>query len=524
MTSKINVIDLFAGPGGLGEGFSAFKKSVDSHPFHIRMSVEKEASAHKTLTLRALYRSLTTKCDRALYQGYVTGRVEKQDLINKLPDAWDQANAETLSAPRALGEDNDLIHRRLQQLKREHAGEPWLVIGGPPCQAYSLAGRSRNKGILDYQPENDGRHFLYQEYLEVLSIIQPDVFVMENVKGILTSRVGGEKIFPTILKDLANPKAATGKSGRRIGKSYRIYSFVCTPEDGDLFSAKYMNDSDYIIRAERYGVPQARHRVILLGVSDELDQVPEILEPSSSVKIEQVLSGLPPLRSRLSKQEDSPSLWQNAVKRQASRMRHELAANGLNAVIDVMDKAISTLYCSAPSRSANYKSAEGIGRRLPDDLREWLIQDRPDEITNHETRSHIEADLGRYLFCSSWAEAFLKEDNQIPKASQFPHCLAPKHANWLSGNFADRFRVQAKGRPATTITSHISKDGHYFIHYDPRQCRSLTVREASRIQTFPDNYFFEGNRTQQYVQVGNAVPPFLAHQLAGIVYKIIVGK
>ena len=521
MANKINVIDLFAGPGGLGEGFSAFQDSARQNPFHIRMSVEKEASAHKTLTLRALYRSLTNTSDRELYKGYVTGNVTKEKMTRSLPDAWSKANSETLAGPRALGEDNELIHKRLRQLKREHAGEPWLVIGGPPCQAYSLAGRSRNKGIVGYQAENDSRHFLYQEYLEVLSIIQPDVFVMENVKGILTSHVSGRKIFPTILKDLTNPKAATSNGGRRNGKSYRIYSFVCAPDDNDIFSAHYANDSDYIIRAEQYGVPQARHRVILIGVSDEILKKPRLLSSSRQVNIDEVLTGLPPLRSRLSKQPDSPELWQAAIKRQAKKMRAELASQGLLQVIDAMDQAITRLYSNAPCEGRQYKGREGIGTRLPDHLREWLSRDRPEEVTNHESRSHIEADLGRYLFCSSWADAFHKNANQSPKASAFPRCLAPLHANWHSGHFSDRFRVQAKGRPATTITSHISKDGHYFIHYDPRQCRSLTVREAARIQTFPDNYFFEGNRTQQYVQVGNAVPPFLALQLAEIVCELL---
>lgn len=169
------------------------------------------------------------------------------------------------------------------------------------------------------------------------------------------------------------------------------------------------------------------------------------------------------------------------------------------------------------------RNRESFGGRFIGFNNDWWYSDsRLGGICNHESRSHMTDDLWRYFFCACFAAY---HGDVSPKLKDFPAGLLPAHRNVDAAvrnqKFNDRFRVQVASRPATTITSHIAKDGHYFIHYDPRQYRSLTVREAARIQTFPDNYFFEGSRTAQYSQAGNAVPPLLVLQIAGIVSSVL---
>ena len=151
------------------------------------------------------------------------------------------------------------------------------------------------------------------------------------------------------------------------------------------------------------------------------------------------------------------------------------------------------------------------------ELFQWLHDENLATVLNHETRGHIERDLARYYFASDFA----LKNGVSPRDKNFPERLDPKHKSWKKNKFNDRFRVQVSDEPSTTVVSHISKDGHGFIHPDPLQCRSLTVREAARLQTFPDNYFFEGPRTEQYKQVGNAVPPLLAYKIAQIVANVM---
>jgi DNA (cytosine-5)-methyltransferase 1 len=161
--------------------------------------------------------------------------------------------------------------------------------------------------------------------------------------------------------------------------------------------------------------------------------------------------------------------------------------------------------------------------RSPRALGKWYRR-RGGGLYHHQTRSHMKSDLHRYIF----AAAYAKVHSRSPELKDFPEELRPAHRNVKRALedggqlFNDRFRVQLEDRPSTTITSHISKDGHYYIHYDPAQCRSLTPREAARLQTFPDDYFFEGNKTEQYHQIGNAVPPLLALDIARVVFELLV--
>ena len=525
MDNHIKIIDLFAGPGGLGEGFSGYTDSAGKHPFKIALSIEKEASAHKTLQLRAFYRQFPTgKAPKEYYQ-YLAGELgnDPSEKLYQFPHLSKQAKAAAIEARQlTLGENNTEIATSIKNALGD-APENWLLIGGPPCQAYSLVGRARNAGIVNYDAEKDHRNFLYREYLNIIARFKPAIFVMENVKGILSAKVSGVHIFDKIREDLHCPANAMGLTEEET-REYEIYSLVVESKN-DLEGRVEPGAKDFIIRTENYGVPQARHRVILLGIRTDISSNahPDILPQISPPTVHDVIADLPRLRSGLSKGLDSMEGWSDAIHAEIATAIKAVRRSGLNDVANIMVEADKEIGSESLSRGINWanKETNGITDNVASDLAAWYSDPKGWKgVCNHETRGHIPGDLLRYMFCASFAKTG-NEERLTPKASDFPAALAPNHKNWNSGKFADRFRVQAAFRHATTVTSHISKDGHYFIHYDPTQCRSLTVREAARIQTFPDNYFFVGNRTQQYTQVGNAVPPFLAKQIADIVSGII---
>lgn len=523
-SNSIQVVDLFAGPGGLGEGFSSHT-GADGENFEIKVSAEMEPSARSTLRLRAFYRLLKRERPEALedYYNFCETANMSAPYSGRSLEAWKHADNEAQLLELGTHEGNDRLDKILES--RLDETKPWVLIGGPPCQAYSIVGRARNRGKLDYRAEDDHRHFLYREYLRIIHKKRPAVFVMENVKGILSSRVEGEKIFPRILRDLADPGAAFGEVSD--GPKYKICSLVADETYETGVDPATIVPSNYIIRAEDYGIPQARHRVILLGVSEEFLSVADEhkLSPAPGPSIEQVIGRLPPLRSTLTKCKDSPEAWSEVVRQHLKELHHECMLKvSTNPDRLALGMELGILADSHSDNGMNQGALRVLKKDLWDGvtgthLDSWLPDERLRHWLNHEARGHMSSDLRRYVYAAAFAKAY--KDSPKGHEDFNLHGLAPEHKNWQTGKFSDRFRVQRSGIPSTTITSHISKDGHYFIHYDPKQCRSLTVREAARLQTFPDNYFFLGNRTQQFHQVGNAVPPLLARQIANVVARII---
>ncbi len=506
MPATFGIVDLFAGPGGLGEGFASLEVG-GQHPFHIAISVEKDASAHWTLRLRAFLRNHLSRYG-ALPEAFVklhAGLQDEPDWSEVDAAAWVEATAEARCLELGSYAAAVAIDEAISRLRRTF--DDTILIGGPPCQAYSLVGRARSRGKADYVPEEDHRHYLFREYIRVLDRLRPAVFVMENVKGMLSSTVESRLVFEMLMEDLAS--LGTGHGHHYGLRAIRLADGMATLQEA-------AQPSDFIVRAEQFGVPQRRHRVIIVGIRSDLASGATgagIAISGVTRTVDETIGSMPPLRSGISRAMDTAAAWQREVAGFAKLLAKNFKGKEDCALQSEFRAMAEILKHGAETRRSSSMLPAAYGTSN-NDLMRWLERPGLRALAQHETRGHMATDLGRYLF----AAVFGKVRGYSPKAADFPLTLSPDHRNWHSGVFNDRFRVQLAHEPSTTVTSHISKDGHYFIHPDPLQCRSLTVREAARLQTFPDDYLFLGNRTQQYVQVGNAVPPFLARQIAALIH------
>ncbi len=399
----MNVIDLFAGAGGLSEGFIQAGYSMIGH-------VEMDKHAASTLRTRMIYHELRKRKLLNVYEDYIKSDITLDEVIEKY-------NLQDI-ARSVLCEKIDEDYKSLVGKLRRIVGDRKIdvIVGGPPCQAYSYIGRARDINRM----KNDDRNYLYKYYVEFLKAFQPKVFVFENVPG-LVSAGGGQYL-----------------------------------EDMRKLMKKAGYDTDYkILNAIDYGVPQNRRRVILIGWNSEsgLDSYPLPDKVKRNYKVRDIFSDLPPL-----------------VAGGGTEVQKRKARNVVLEKLGVTSKAF-------------------------------------DLLIDHRTRSHNARDLEIYDYAVK-----LKGRGENLKYHNLPGRLKT-HKNEKS--FLDRFKVVDENADGShTVVAHIGKDGHYYIHPDLSQNRSLSVREAARLQTFPDDYKFEGPRNARYKQIGNAVPVLLGKHIA----------
>ncbi|MXW46046.1 MAG: DNA cytosine methyltransferase [Gammaproteobacteria bacterium] len=501
------IVDLFAGPGGLGEGFAGVGEKEGRPKFRSVASIENNQFAYKTLLLRHFFRAFPPGEAPDTYYDYLGGDIDAEELFSAHPEQLSAAQESALEI--SLGEES---HEKVRKIitDRLSGKRKWVLVGGPPCQAYSMAGRSRRTGDPDFS--EDKKHLLYEEYLKIIIDHRPPVFVMENVKGLLSAKINDEPTIDRIVGDLKDPLNALEKSANSL--HYQLFSL-----SEDQIPDRDVPPRHYVVRAERYGIPQARHRMFIVGVRSDVNVKPTTLREHKPPSVSETIRDLPRIRSGVSRTRDSYQKWLEEIDRLADMDRKNQLSDATQG--SEVSKAIRS-HLKAGKFPKERSSSKHPRKQVSDhDTLRSMFDRRLSVLNGHEARSHMPSDLRRYMFAATFAE----QTSRSPKLPDFPVRLWPNHKNvnraMLGATFADRFRVQLRNNVSKTVTSHISKDGHYYIHYDPTQCRSLTVREAARLQTFPDNFKFEGPRTEQYHQVGNAVPPYLAKQIGEVIADVL---
>src|ERR1700730_5060843 len=398
MPTEYAIVDLFAGPGGLAEGFSSIRNTDGSRPFQIALSVEKEASAFETLRFRTSFRQFDGN-PPADYYRFLNGDIPEPAWKSLFPVEWERACLETMKLELGTPLTTREIDTRLAQITNSH-GRNVILIGGPPCQAYSLVGRARNKGTEGYEASKDHRHFLYKEYIRILHKLMPAAFVMENVKGLLSSSVNGELIFDQVLDDLS-----------RVGNgSYRLVPL--TPHSGQSLLGQLVHPPalDFVVRTEDHGIPQSRHRVIIVGVRADIaeglndGQIGAALPRSEfRVMVRDVLKGMPKLRSGLSNANDSEETWQfktPQIMRTVSRSAIGLSDEHRKAFKKLGETVARRLSTKATVYRRAGGAYTGVPTSCPNNLKQWLVGWELKRFPNNETRGHMLADRGRYFYAA----------------------------------------------------------------------------------------------------------------------------
>ncbi|GEM_PF-82182 len=405
------VLDLFAGAGGLSEGFMRAGCEMIGH-------IEVDKNSCETLTTRMIYHALKARGKYEDYKKYVLGKLSREELVEKYGLQRDRNSVICAE----IGKDN--YKKLIREIRERLNGQQLdIIVGGPPCQAYSYIGRARDENRM----RRDSRNFLYRYYVEFLKAFQPKIFVFENVPGLISAGKG------RYLKDM-----------RRLMKK-----------------AGY--DTGYkILNASDFGVPQSRKRVLLVGWNkySKMEEYPDFPKVKRQYKVKDFFVGLPKINSGEGK----------TIQRFSKRS-------------DLLEK-----------------------------LR--IMNPEFGLLLDHLSRPNTKQDLEIYRLAVT-----AKKKGQNIKYNELPRRLKT-HRN--EDGFLDRFKVvDASAEGSHTIVAHIAKDGHFYIHPDLRQNRSISVREAARLQTFPDDYKFEGTRGPQFRQIGNAVPPMLSEVIARELIKYL---
>ncbi len=413
-------IDLFSGAGGLSEGFIRKGFNAISH-----IEMNKEASL--TLETRAAYHYLKNKNKIDIYNSYLKGEISRIDLLKNIPQSILKSVINKEISDSTIEEIFEQIDERITGTEKTVD----LIIGGPPCQAYSLVGRARDPNGM----KEDPRNHLYLQYVKFLKKYKPKMFVFENVPGIYSANNSTQ---------MSKIEQAINDAGYKIGHNK-------------------------ILNSKNFNVLQDRKRVIIIGWLKELDL------------------NIPPFKE-----------------------------------IEVSEKrGFKLLYDDLP-KLQNGEGHLGPLSYISSDFNDYLVKSKirtSDEnfVTQHIARPNNENDLEIYRV----AVNLLLKDGKKLNYKDLPERLK-RHKN--ENAFLNRFNVVPPENLSQTVVAHIAMDGHYYIHPDISQNRSISVREAARIQSFPDNFYFEGSRTSAFKQIGNAVPPLMAEGIASVIKKILPSK
>lgn len=398
MKSSNTFIDLFAGCGGLSEGF--YKQN-----FRALAHVENDHYSCESLRIRMKHYGYSEK----------NINVIEKDITDK-----------------------DIIHKIKNELKGSKID---VILGGPPCQSFSSLGRAKDANSM----KNDPRNYLFENYEKILNYFTPSIFLFENVTGLLTAKFNNKKVV-NVIKN-------------KLGKKYNI-----------------LDDTNRIVlNSCEYGVPQIRKRVFLIGVRNDINY-------------------------------DVNEIFKNIIKSHYLPFSDNSEKKNKKKFVSVKE-AISDLPIIKPGQGkivCKFKSKiknEYLKKIRPSNLK---------ELFDHVSRSHNKLDKIRFKEMSKneWTYAELLENK--------PYLNHKKQRV-----FKNSYVVQFWNQPSRTIISHLYKDGNQFIHPDYKQERTLTVREAARLQSFPDNFYFAGPRTEQYKQIGNAVPPIMSEKIAISIKKAL---